>query len=168
MHIRPIFIEIRSKDARSTLYFGGARTLAVILGVALVGGEMAGRNGTFQPEQFGTDDAAVGLAEPSEEFLHHLVAVGLTLAVGALGLSVVEASQDDEATNGSAHHAHTSHATSETGSDEFGLPVVEAIAVGKGRHHALAATVATHEEFYGTLYTFFVRHLLSDWRVESL
>lgn len=153
------FGEIFGKDARGALDLGSARTLAIVLGIALVGHKVSGRHGAFKPQEFGADDAAVLSLRAFEQLLHHLVAMGLSFAIGAFCLAIVETCQNDEPADGATHHAHAPHSTAKSGSDELRLLVVKVIEVGKSCHNALAAAVAAHEEIYGTLYAFFVCHI---------
>ena len=146
--------KILGKEARGTLYLGGARAFLVVLGGALRG--YIGRVGTLvaiEAQELGTDDGTVLLARTLEQLLYHAVACRLALAVTALGLSAVESYEDDQSRHGATHHAHAAHATAKSGGYALGHRVVESVEVGKGSHHRLAASVALHEVVYRLLYT---------------
>ena len=147
--------EIVGKDACGALYLGGTGALFVVFGRAGRGYVTAvSLFETFQTEDFGADETAVLGLGLGQQFLHHLVASRLALAVRAFGLSAVEPHEHHYARHGSAHHAQPPHPTAKAGGKLFGHNVVEPVEVGKGCHHALAAAIARHEVIHGTGYSF--------------
>lgn len=153
-----VCVKIGSKDARGTLHFSSTGSLAVILGIAFVGGEIAWRHRTLEPEKFGTNEATVFCFRLFEQLLHHAVAMRFALAVGCLGLTVAKSGKNYQTTDGSAHHAQTPHSAAKAGRYKSGLLVAKSIEVSKGAHYTLAAAITTHKKFDSTLYSFFVCH----------
>ena len=107
----------------------------------------------FQSEQFGADKRSVLRFRLVEQFLHHLITHRLALAVCAVSLSTMQTGEDNDARNGTAHHAHTPYSTAEARCNALSHAVVEVVQVGEGSHNRLTAAVALHEVVYRTLHT---------------
>ena len=108
---------------------------------------------TFQSQYLGTDQAAVLRLRLSKQFLHNLVASRLAFAVITLNLSTIESDKHHDARNGTTHHAHSTYATSKTGSYALGHRLVQSIQVAKGSNNTLTTSVACHEIINGTSYS---------------
>jgi hypothetical protein len=106
-------------------------------------------------QEFGADDAAVSLLEGIEKFARQLIASHLPLTVLATRLPFLKAGKNGQSGASATHHAQAAHATTEGGTNAEGHLLVQSVEVCKGTNHTLTASVALHEEFYGSLYAVF-------------
>ena len=81
----------------------------------------------LQSEQLGTDHRSVLHLKLVKQFLHHLIAHRLALAVGTVNLSAVKSGEDNDARDGTAHHAHTPYSATEACRNTLRHRVVEVI-----------------------------------------
>ena len=113
-----------------------------------------------ESEEFCADERTILLTEAFGQLLHYGIVARLAFAVGRVGATRFQTSEEEEATGGTARLAHTTDAATKGGCHTEGLFVGEAIEGGEGGHDTLRTIIAALEEFNGAGNTFFhVLHL---------